>query len=125
MTDPQRICIVEKDYLIANDLAEIFAEMLPRADCSIFDSVEAARRILRGPAEPDVIFVTGDRSGELTASAEDIAWVDERPVIAVDLRERDNHPTWHHLNKPFSNDEVIAALNALRAGCNCCPPETV
>jgi hypothetical protein len=109
---PLRICIIEKDPFVSIDVSETFRRVVPQAECAVFSSVGEARETLDGAVLPDLIFVSADQSGGVAGSDADLAWVESRRVIAVDLKGRNERPAWFHLNKPFSQEELQAATTA-------------
>ncbi|MFK7763814.1 MAG: hypothetical protein AB8B62_11160 [Roseobacter sp.] len=111
--DPIRICIIERDLFVSQDMADSVFSVLPSAECSTFLSVSEARSSHARGSDPDLVLISADADGAFTFSADEAKWLVSRKVIAFDARDRLGCPELFHLNKPFSEDELTSAVLSL------------
>lgn len=112
MSDLKRIAIIEKNMFISMDMKDIFLSEMPTAQCEIYDSVSAARAASKGTT-PDLVVVAANQNGQIDASDKDVMWLFQSRVIAIDPRLNDAPPGWAHLNKPFTEAQLIDAAISL------------
>ena len=116
MNTQNRISIVEPDIFVSQDMCDTFQAALPQAVCTVYPSVEAARAASAPDGLPDLIVVSADRNGEISASEQDVLWLFDRRVIAIDPRIPQPPPGWAHLSKPFTQQQLIDAAALLLQG---------
>ncbi|WP_299402826.1 hypothetical protein [uncultured Roseobacter sp.] len=105
--------IIGGDPLVSQDIADTFAYWQAGSVCRIFETVGDARDVSRGDFDPALLFVAAARGGALDVSGQELAWLDERAVITLDLRDRSQFPHWQHLSRPFTQAQVIDAVRRL------------
>ncbi|WP_299830200.1 hypothetical protein [uncultured Roseobacter sp.] len=106
------VAIVVSDPLISQDVAGIFAFWQAGCVCRTFETVRQAREVPDETFDPALVFVAA-RGGVLDLDSEDLSWIEQRAVITLDLGDTSYFPHWQHLNRPFTQAQVIQAAHCL------------
>jgi hypothetical protein len=116
MMDRFKVCIIENDLFVSEDMAHTVQAVLPSADCSVFTNVADARSMAEREGDPQLVLIAARAGGTFHVSPDDAKWLVRRKVIAFDARSRVPHPSWVHLDKPYKQEELKAAIIALVSG---------
>ena len=110
---PLKISIIEPDPLTILDITQAFQAAFDQVSTAIHESVVEMRRAMEAGPVSDLIVIRAARDGRLPLSADDFDWLLARKVIVFDLSGEGSPPAWRLLDRPFTNDELIAAASDL------------
>lgn len=113
MVNDTHIYIVERDLFVSQDMAHSIRLVLPSAICSVFATVAEARSSVTVSNAPQLVIVSADVDGMFTETAVDAKWLVQNKAIVFDARNRVSHPDWIYLDKPFSEGELMKAVQTL------------
>jgi hypothetical protein len=111
--DQLRICIVETDPLVSQDISETFLFWILTAEVATFTSITDMIRDCRKTRRPDLVVLSADRHGELRATETEFEWLERLNVIAFDMCQKVKLRNWRQLIKPFSEPELIDAAKSI------------
>lgn len=110
MSDGYRICIIERDLFVSQDMVDSLLFVMPSVECSIFESATEARLSTQHNSDPQLVVISADADGNLRISPEDMIWLKQRGVITFDAHNQAAFPEWTHMNKPFAEDDLVQAV---------------
>ncbi|AVL51552.1 hypothetical protein CEP88_02230 [Roseobacter denitrificans] len=113
MKNHVEIAIIESDLFVSSDMVHTIHAVLPSAECRVFTSISEARGASVQPAAHLLAIVSATSDGDFVVSPDDARWLSERKVVAFDFRDRVARSGWIYLDKPFSEEDLAAAVLAL------------
>ena len=104
------ITIIEDDPLICLDIIGALKTVLPEANYKTVSELTELTSPPRGETGTDLVVLTGNHEGKLTASDEVQAWLRTCKVIAIDVAADEHGPDWHAVQRPFTQYDLEKAV---------------